>query len=509
MPTLTALTTSHGWTPGDLVTDGHVAKIPAFQSIWFADGRATGYWQLNFHLTKLSGVPSGTFSRGETFTQATSGAAGIFDKSIDNTHFVYRTTTTEFDTSHEITGATSGETVTPTAVTAPPHWIDWTTRRLSSPAAATGTIEDDTDYLPAGGANIGSLFNGRIFLNSIQNPNQWYASRHRDPEDWQVSQDDDGTPVSDQTAKLGTVGDAITAFVPYLDYYQYFGCVNEIWVLRGDPAAGGILTNVSREIGMFGPKSWTFDLKGNLYFMGMDGFYRLPAGAPVNQDAPESLTNRRVPNLVKSIGLNRRTDRVVMAYDADRFGIHVNISQMDGAWSTSFWWDARVDALMPDAYQSGQAAASMLYYKSRKASTRGILFGGMDGYVRTLDDTAKSDDGDNAIDAYCTLGPFQAQRKMRGQGQIVEMSLRLGDDTDGVDASLYGGDAAEAVVNAVKAPDVPQAAQTFTGGGRRPVWRPRTTAAVFALQLRNNTADERFAIEKVTARINDAGKEKG
>jgi hypothetical protein len=501
------------FTAGDIVTGGYLAFIPAYQTIWVADGRkrADGcFHKLDFQNDKLAGVASGAFSRGETLTQANSGAEGIFFYSVTNDHFVYRTTTTAFDTINVVTGATSTETVTPTSIVYPPYWNDWTTRRLTSPTTSTGTIADATNNLPLGGSNIGALFGGRVYLNSIEHPNQWIASRHRDPEDFEVSQADQGTPVSSQTSKLGIVGDAITAMVPFLDHYMYYGCVDEIWVMRGDPAAGAQITNSSRKVGMFGPDAHAFDEKGNLFFLSMDGFYMYEASAGFSPTPPTNLTYTRLPNLVTALGLNRRTDRVVMGYDKDRYGIHVAVSQQDGLFGTSWFWDLRLNALMPDNFaDANQYAASMLYYNSRVPATRGLLMGGQDGFIRKFDDTEKDDEGSNAIDSYCTLGPIQAFAKMRRQGSLSEMSLRMAEDSDGVDVQVYAGDSAEAVVKNIKDADTPDATETFTGGGRRPVYRPRTQGAVFAIQMRNNTASERFALERITAKFTDAGEVKG
>ena len=505
MSTLTALSASHGFTAGDISTDGHVAMIEAFQKLWVCDGTPGTYWIIDAINTKLPGVASAAFSRGETLTQAVSGAAGIFDESRTNDHYVYRTTSTEFDTTNLITGATSASTVTPTAVTAPPHWKAWSTRLLTNPAAATGTIANTTDFMPPSGSNIAALFSGRLFINIMENPNQWLASRHRDPQDMQTSQADDGTPISDQTANLGIVGDVIVAMVPYLSHYLHFGCADSIFTLRGDPGQGGSMTNTSRKVGMFGPNSWTFDDKGNLFFMAMDGFYILPASSASEGNPPENLTNVRVPNLVKSIGLNRRTDRVVMEYDKDNYGINVHVSQNDSAYGVAFFWDLRTNSLEADSFLTNQIAASMLYYNSRSAATRGLLLGGQDGFVRKFDDDAKNDDGAVAIDAYDTLGPFQAFNRMRRQGQITEITARLGDDSDGATVSVYGANAAEAVVTAAKNDDTPQAEHTLSGGGWRPPMRPRTTGAAFCVKVRNDTADERFALEKVVVRLNDAG----
>jgi hypothetical protein len=319
-----------------------LAQISAFQSQWFADGRGVGYWEFNFYCDKLTGTATGTFSRGEGLTQAGSSAEGIFIKSVSNEHYIYRTTTTPFNTTGQITGAITSATVTPSAILYPPHWIDWTTRRLTNPAAATGLIADATYHLPANGSNIGCLFGGRVYLNTIENPNQWIASRHRDPEDWEMSQADVGSPVSSQTSKLGTVGDAITALVPYLDHYLFFGCMNEVWVMRGDPGPGGgaHITNRSRTVGFFGPEAWAFDEKGNLFFLAMDGLYVMSGRTGVEGQAPENLTNTRMPGFISSLGLNRRTDRACMAYDKDRYGIQVSITQYDGAYGVSFFWDS-------------------------------------------------------------------------------------------------------------------------------------------------------------------------
>jgi len=512
MPTLTLLDSDHGFEPGQLVTGGYLMMVPAFQSFWFADGRkrADGcYHKLNFNNDKLTGVAAGTFSRGETVLQDTSGAIGIFDESIGNDHYVYRTEVTAFDTTHVITGQISGATVTPTAVGYPPHWTAWTTRQLSSPATGTGTIEDATNYLPIGGSNIGCLFSGRIVMNLIQNPNQWFAMRHQDPQDGLVSQSDAGTPVSSQTSKLGIVGDAICAMVPFLDHYMYFGCLDETWIMRGDPSQNNI-TNSSRKVGFFGPDAWTFDEKGNLFFLSMDGFYMFEAGSGFSGEPPVNLTYKRVPNLVKSLGLNRRTDRVVMEYDKDRYGIAVEITQFDGNYGTKFFWDLRLNALLPESHaNSDHYASSLYYYNSRKSTTRGLLMGCQDGYIRKYDSTAKNDEGSNAIDAYCTLGPFQAFNKMRRQGKIAEFCAKMGEDTDGVDVQVYAGNSAEAVVNSVKNADTPNDSKTMTGGGRKPTWRPRGKGSVFAIQLRNNNASERFAIERITAKLTDAGEAKG
>jgi hypothetical protein len=59
---------------------------------------------------------TGTFQAGENFSQATSGATGIITN-VFPTAVEYTATSGVVDTSHVVTGATSGATTTPTAVT--------------------------------------------------------------------------------------------------------------------------------------------------------------------------------------------------------------------------------------------------------------------------------------------------------------------------------------------------------------------------------------------------------
>ena len=85
MASLVLLDSSKGFTAGDLVTSYYLCMVNAFQAIFFADGRkrADGcFHKLNFQNDVLTGTASAPFSRGETLTQAVSGAEGVFDESI-------------------------------------------------------------------------------------------------------------------------------------------------------------------------------------------------------------------------------------------------------------------------------------------------------------------------------------------------------------------------------------------------------------------------------------------
>ena len=597
MATLTLLTDTHGFPSAgdDINTDGYVAVIPAFQKVYYADGRNydnKGFHKLDFVNTKitasgvttalfrgeavtqvtsgaqgvydectdvkLSGTQTGTFVLGEKVTQASSGAIGYvvnvasgvltvcpvsrdsstgeavdFDAATDTVtgatssatiatvtgvtaeglglyHFIYRTTTTEFDNSNLITGAISGGVITPTAVTAPPHWLTWKPHAQwvagSAPAAATVT---NAGIMPGGGSNIGVLCFGRIFLNSMENPHHWVCSRINYPLDFDTSQTDVAAATTSQnTPKAGLVGSPIVAMVSYKDHYLVFGCASEVYVMRSDPLMGGVNTPVSKETGFFSPESWCWDDRNNLYFLGIDGIYRLSSDAIQGALPPENITKKNIPKLISLMGLNRRTDRVAMAYDKQRYGIKVSVTQKDGAWAAVFWIDLRTGGLFPDKYPTDQSPASLLYFDSYKTSERGLLEGGYDGYIRKADESEKNDEGDNAIEAYFAVGPFVNDKNPREKIETDETSVTAGEDTDGITVELYRADSADELIKNVIAGSTPAATKTLTGDGLLASIRDRVAGRAIAHRFKNVTADESFSIEGINTNIIQSGKVK-
>jgi hypothetical protein len=507
MATLTELVAAHGFTAGDLDTSGYVAVIPAFQKVYFADGRTQangGYHKLDFLNTRLVGTVTGTFTKGEVVTQATSGATGVFDETVtvgeETWTLVYRTTTTEFDTSNLITGADSGATLTPSSVVAPPHWLPW---------AETSGYEG----LPEGGANAGCLHDGRIILNSMWNPNQWIAGRQGNPLDWLTTQTDVGSPVSSQTSKAGLVGNPIITPISYKDGYLLFGCENQMWVLRGD-VSNGIMTRLSDNEGIFSPTSFCWDKKQNLWFVSSDGICVLTPDAIVNGGSVVNMTKNRLPNLFRELKLNRRTDRISMGYDKIRNGIKVSIMQSDGEWGFTLWLslaegeDGQIRlGIFPQKYADDKYRTSaMHYFDSHDANKRNLLCGCNDGYIRQYDEDYKSDDDTDAIEAWVTIGPMVATDKTRQRLELNEVSLKMGNGTDGITAEIYKHDNAEKVIKKIEDTETPDASKTFSGEGLQTSLRQRITGVALALVLKNTTADETFILEQILTDIKDGGK---
>lgn len=715
MSKLTKLSALHGFAANDLSTDGYIMAVPAFQQIFFADGRDyddKGYHRLDFLNTKIVGTADGALTYGESVTQATSGATGFYYGcgdvkltitgsigdvdvpfqlgelvtqassgakgyvtyvglvsagtgfinvcpisrnpstgalidfsaatdtitgatsgataavigtvsaiSIDKFHFIYRTSTTEFDQDNAITGGISGQIITPltaadgtpdvgacvqhvytvtgagtsgtftltyegkttsaiaynanaatiktalevlstvavddiavtfqsgsdfsavsptnamiltfkstlgsvnpvtgtesmgtataivvktfttgfTTVTAPPHWLTW------KPVALYSDVTDP-GIMPDGGSNIGTLCFGRIFFNSMSNPHHWICSRINYPRDFDTSQTDVAAATTAQnTPKTGQVGSPIVVMIAYKDHYLIMGCANEVYIMRSDPLMGGVNTAVSKTTGIFSPTSWCWDDKNNLYFVGTDGIYKLSSSAIINAQPPENITKEHIPQLVTQLGLNRRTDRVVMAYDKQRYGIEISVTQKDGAWSVVFWIDLRTGGLFPDEFPTDQSPASMLYFDSYKTTERGLLMGGYDGRIRKFDENEKNDEGSNAINSFFNIGPFVDDKEPRNKIMTGETSLSLGEDTDGITVEIHKAETADELIKNVMADPTPAAIKTLTGDGLKASIRDKITGRALGIRIGNSTASQSFSIESINTDIRTSGKQK-
>ena len=504
MSNITAFNSDNGFTAGDLKIDGYVAAVPAFQKVYIADGReynasinSSGYHKIDMISTILVGATSGSFTVGETVTQAVSGATGTFIETIGSgataENLVYRTTSTEFDTTNIVTGGTSSETVTPTEVNAPPHWLNWT--------LTTGDFPD-------GGSNAMALFEGRIWMNSMTNPNQWFATRQDDPLDLDTLQEDVKTAISSQSTLAGLVGDALVGFITYKDNYLLFGCANSFFILRGGSTGAGNLSQLSTETGLFSPDSYCWDNGGNLYIIGLTGFYKFPNNMAVQGTALDNISMRLLPNLFKTLKLNRKTDRVVLGFDKDANQIEVSITTMDGTWGIAFNYDISTDSIMPDTFSGGRIPSAFLYVNSYQDDVAGLLNGGYDGYIRKFDPEAKSDDGE-IVDSYVLFGPITINELIKANVKIKEVHIILAEASDGMTWELYQAKSNELLVSGIKNSTLtPTHTGTFSGGGIQASIYEKIASDSIAIMLKNNTLDTSWALEGIKIKYMIAGKTK-
>ena len=430
----------------DIDTTDVLNTTVAFQKLFIVNG--TNLKVLDFVNTKLStadidpgGAADGPPDFGAILTGGDSGAKMIVDyiTAIDGTCLVYgkRTTVATFTDTEVVTGtnastspyygAAGGISFTLDAdEVAPPHWYDYT---------VFGADATNYGIMPTKVYQV-CRYRGRIQLSGDPNyPHQWYQSRQLNPFDFLYVAGDAQSPVAGNDADCGEVGDIVKVAIPYSDDYLVYGCANELWVMSGDAAFGGELNPIDTTTGILGDRAWCWDDKNNLYMMCTAGLLRIPKGF----QQIENLTMSLWPDFVEDLAFNASTHRLILAFNPEKFGIHIFKTTLATGVCSGWWYDLRTEGLFPDAIPTVMGIYCSTYYQTEDPTYRKLLVGCADAYIKSFDDDTKNDDG-TAITSYVGFAPLALSTHPRKDGIIKNIDLvsGIGDvDSDDVTCTVH------------------------------------------------------------------------
>jgi len=496
---LTELTAANG----DIDTSDQLNIFEGFQKLFIVNG--ANLKVADFINTKLTHSALATpHAKGDILTQASSNATMVVDfTDSTKTHTYGYVTSGTFNATNEVTGSGGGTAFTPSAVTSNPHWYDWTVY----PGGSSGTMPTK--------AYLGCLYRGSCVLAGHPTyPYQWWMSRIGDPWDWLYVVNDPLSPCTSGNADAGETGDIIRALIPYKDDYLIFGCSHSLWILRGDPRAGGSLDELDLTVGIFGANSWCFDGNGNLYFFGTGGIYK------ISRDFTSviPLSNLLIPKLIEDESISTSTHRICLEFDRKRNGIKIDITKIADGTNSNYWYDLTLERFYPESYPDECGVYSSYYYDSNDPDSRGLLLGCKDGYVRWFDDTAKDDDigaTDEAINSYVVLPiTFIGNLEEDKEGKLVSLTFELGggassgafSDTDGLSYDVHVGDDAETVLEDIEDGATPFATGTLSGPGRKTKIPCRARGSYVGIKLYNSTASETWVLNRLIGEVTPAGK---
>jgi len=355
----------------------------------------------------------------------------------------------------------------------------------ASPAMGLWTATIGKGAVPSG-CEIICLYRGRVVLarQAIDLIN-WHMSRQADPYDWDTGATDVQGAISGHTSEAGKLGQPITALMPFRDDYLIFACERSLWLLRGDPADGGAIDNISFKDGIVGKFAWCDSPDGIIYFLGKYGLYAMDRNFQ-----PKNLSLNLIPQELSNI--SAETHDIFMAWDGLRYGVMIFITSREAGTSTHYFYDARLDGFWPDQYPTDHGPTMMLDYGADSVSYRAMILGGRDGYLRRFSDSAKSDDG-TAVNSYCTFAPVLLGRDEGQEGILTELRPILSADTDNLDYEIRVGNSHEAAVNAAA-----RVSGRWNGGGRKPPILTPARGNAIALRLSNSRNNQNWACESIS-----------
>jgi len=331
--------------------------------------------------------------------------------------------------------------------------------------------------LPAG-CDLICVYRDRLMLAKADG---WYASRSGDPLDWDYI-NDAMAAVAGINSDAGQVPDTLTAMFPFSDDYLIFGASNSIWVMRGDPKAGGIIDSLSYEFGVLAGCHGPY---GEIYLLTNHGIAVLPPGPNVSV---KTLSDKLPRDFME---INPAASQINIAWNPKEWGVNISISP-----GYSWFYDLRHNAFWEDSVSSDHEAYSAITFKTDEFNMGGMLWGCNDGYIRRFPPKMDTDDG-TEISSYVDIGPFRPFENPAG-AMLMALTPALATDSGDIDWSLYAGNTNEEAVRAAEE-DNARDSGTWSGSGLLATTRPMVSGGSFVLRLANG-ATRTWAMETITAR---------
>lgn len=364
--------------------------------------------------------------------------------------------------------------------------------------ASDGTLPaDSADNTP----RLIATWRGRIVLSGlIYDPQNWFMSAVADSTNFNYSgtTNPDGTisptptqAIAGNNSPLGLIGDVVTALIPYTDDVLIFGGDHTIYMMRGDPMAGGQIDRISDAIGMAWNTAWCKDPYGNVYFLSNKcGIYVM---SPQNGFIPQRISQPIEP-LIQLIDTG--TNAINLIWN-DRFqGLHVFITgTAQPAAATHYFFEQRSGAWWQDTFaNNNHNPICCVTYDGNLPGDRAVLIGSWDGYVRAVDPTATDDDG-SSISSSVMIGPLLT--KDLDDVLLKDLAIVLGSNSGDVTMTIYVGNAAEAA-------SVASAFATYTvSAGRNVMKFVRAAGHAIYIKLASTVP---WSMEVISARIALMGK---
>lgn len=323
------------------------------------------------------------------------------------------------------------------------------------------------------------------------NPSNVYACAIGAITDWDYSPDPPNQSMawSLNSAAGGLISDPITSLIPHNRDCLLIGCTDSLWVLRGNPAAGGQAYTLSHEVGPLEQSAWCKTGNDYTLMLTRDGLYSMRPGCG---EPPVSVSREKIPEALMSIS-PESGDKVALGYDHRWRGVHIYVSYQSGS-NVAYFYDLQSGGFWPMSFgETIQLCPSLR--RAATADRSGILPISSSGRVYQFDRNS----GESFV-SRCVYGPIKlggADRK----GHILEATAALPEESDQVSWSITTGASAEESYNNP---------ESFVGSdwdrpGLNYAQHPRVGGAFATLKIEASGSD-RISPEEITLLVRDGGR---
>jgi len=367
-------------------------------------------------------------------------------------------------------------------------YFDPATTTVYNWVATAGSLPVDGDHnTPRLIAN----WRGRIVLSGLfLQPQALFMSAVDNPLNWDFAPVN-YTPTQAFATTVGpqnSPGAPITALIPFNDDVMVIGTDHEIWLVNGDPQAGGQVSLMTNAIGIAWGEAFCLDPYGTCYFFSNKcGVYSMAPG-----QEPQRIS-QAVEQYLQLVDTG--TNGIRLVWDDKFQGVHIFVTPLAAAGpATHFFWEARTSAWWLQVFANdNHNPVAVCDFDGNTTTDRSVLIGSWDGYVRYFDPAALDDDG-TPIASEVWLGPILS--KTFDEMRVDEIVADLDESSGSVRWDMFPGLTAQAALAAASVEN-----GTF-GAGRSAADPVRVAAHALWLKL---SSTERWAYERVRLGVTEKG----
>lgn len=313
--------------------------------------------------------------------------------------------------------------------------------KVYDPTASAGSrmthlLPSDVTALgsPPMGCKMVCRYNDRLtFAGDIYNPHLWYMARQGDPTDWQyvLVIPDEGQAVAGNNSSAGTIGEPITCMLQHDDDYLIWSGTRSMYVLLGDPAAGGRISNIAQNIGIIGTDAWCYGPNREVVFLTHDGIYTNASGV---ESPIQSVSREKLPRQLRNI--NPDTHHVTMSYDTLERGIHIMVSPFQSTGTSYHYFMIWPDqTFWSQDFHADRDPFCLFEYSPTEQDRGGMIMGGRDGYIREFTFDSLFDDG-KEVKSIVMSSPFYLGGDSQMEGIVEQIIMDLAEISGDVVVNL-------------------------------------------------------------------------
>mgnify|MGYP003328263939 CR=1 FL=1 len=298
--------------------------------------------------------------------------------------------------------------------------------------------------VPTGCSLIARYQDRLVLAGSSLEPANWYMSRMSDETDFTYTDTDVGAAVKGSNSNAGTIGQHITALIPYNDDNFFFGAQDSLWLLRGNPAGGGRIDNVSYKIGVVSGTSWCHGPAGEMIWLSRDGIWT--TNPTCLSCEPISVSREKLPR--ELIDINPQSFTISMAYDVRDRGVHIFLTPNVDDYTkcpanTKHWflhWESK--AFWPVRYANAKHNPVFAKQISSPSSEDNcVVMAGLGGGLFRHSWTSNLDEL-YSISSYVDIGPLNMSDGF-SRGMVRSIDFSMAEASNDTSWAIYAGDTAE------------------------------------------------------------------